>query len=51
LAFIFFKEQKQLGTSFYIGLLFILFSVLIQMFRIIKQHRLKRTQDHKIQSP
>jgi len=51
LAFIFFKEQKQLGSSFYIGLLFILFSVVVQMFRVIKQHRLKRTQDHKIQSP
>jgi len=51
LAFIFFKEQKQLGTSFYIGLLFILFSVLIQMFRIIKQHRLKITQQQEILAP
>ena len=41
LAFVLFKEQKQLGASFYIGLLLILLSVIIQMYRIIKQHQLK----------
>ena len=41
LAFILFKEQKQLGTSFYIGFALIALSVLIQMIRIVKQHQLK----------
>ena len=41
LAFVLFKEQKQLGASFYIGFLLILLSVIIQMYRIIKQHQLK----------
>ena len=39
LAFILFKEQKQLGLSFYAGILCIIISVLIQMRRIVKQHR------------
>ena len=43
LAFILFKEQKQLGGSFYIGITLITLSVMIQMFRIIKQHQLKNT--------
>jgi drug/metabolite transporter (DMT)-like permease len=43
LAFILFKEQKQLGGSFYIGIILITLSVMIQMFRIIKQHQLKNT--------
>jgi drug/metabolite transporter (DMT)-like permease len=43
LAFILFKEQKQLGGSFYIGITIITLSVMIQMFRIIKQHQLKNT--------
>ena len=40
LAFVLFKEQKQLGGSFYIGLSLIALSVLIQMLRIVKQHKL-----------
>jgi len=40
LAFVLFKEQKQLGGSFYIGLSLIALSVLIQMYRIVKQHKL-----------
>ena len=39
LAFILFKEQKQLGLSFYAGIVCIVISVLIQMRRIVKQHR------------
>ena len=41
LAFVLFKEQKQLGASFYIGFALIALSVLIQMIRIVKQHKLK----------
>jgi drug/metabolite transporter (DMT)-like permease len=41
LAFILFKEQKQLGFSFYIGIALITLSVIIQMFRIVKQNKLK----------
>jgi drug/metabolite transporter (DMT)-like permease len=44
LAFILFKEQKQLGVSFYIGIALITSSVIIQMFRIVKQHNLKSTE-------
>ena len=39
LAFVLFKEQKQLGGSFYIGLSLIALSVIIQMYRIVKQHK------------
>ena len=39
LAFVLFKEQKQLGGSFYIGLSLIALSVLIQMLRIVKQNK------------
>lgn len=39
LAFILFKEQKQLGISFYIGLSLIFCSVLIQMIRIVQQNK------------
>jgi drug/metabolite transporter (DMT)-like permease len=39
LAFVLFKEQKQLGASFYIGLSLIALSVLIQMLRIVKQNK------------
>lgn len=42
LAFILFKEQKQLGLSFYAGILFIIISVLIQMRRVVKQHRMQQ---------
>lgn len=41
LAFILYKEQKQLGFSFYIGIILITLSVIIQMFRIVKQNKLK----------
>lgn len=41
LAFIFFKEQKQLGISFYIGLILIFCSVLIQMIRIVQHNNIK----------
>ena len=43
LAFILFKEQKQLGLSFYAGIICIVISVLIQMRRIVKQHRIHQT--------
>ena len=39
LAFILFKEQKQLGLSFYPGIICIIISVFIQMRRVVKQHR------------
>jgi drug/metabolite transporter (DMT)-like permease len=42
LAFIFFKEQKQLGLSFYAGIICIIISVLIQMRRILKQHSMQQ---------
>lgn len=41
LAFILFKEQKQLGLSFYAGILCIIISVLVQMNRVMKSHRAK----------
>lgn len=43
LAFVFFKEQKQLGISFYIGFSLIALSVLIQMYRITQQQRKSNT--------
>ena len=43
LAFVFFKEQKQLGISFYIGFSLIALSVLIQMYRITQQQRKPNT--------
>lgn len=43
LAFVFFKEQKQLGISFYIGFSLIALSVLIQMYRITQQQRNSNT--------
>lgn len=43
LAFVFFKEQKQLGISFFIGFSLIALSVLIQMYRITKQQRITTT--------
>ena len=42
LAFILFKEQKQLGLSFYAGIICIIISVLIQMRRVVKQHRMQQ---------
>jgi drug/metabolite transporter (DMT)-like permease len=39
LAFVLFGEQKQLGDSFYIGVSLITLSVVLQMIRVIKQHR------------
>jgi drug/metabolite transporter (DMT)-like permease len=42
LAFIFFKEQKQLGFSFYAGIICIIISVFIQMRRVVKQHRMQQ---------
>lgn len=44
LAFILFKEQKQLGLSFYAGILCIIVSVFIQMRRIVKQHRIQQVK-------
>jgi drug/metabolite transporter (DMT)-like permease len=41
LAFILFKEQKQLGLSFYIGIVLITLSVMIQMVRIVNQNKFK----------
>jgi len=40
IAFVLFKEQKQLGTSFYFGIILIAISVIIQMIRIVKQNKL-----------
>ncbi|MEO7311336.1 MAG: DMT family transporter [Chitinophagaceae bacterium] len=37
LAFIFFKENEQLSSRFYIGVLLILVSILLQMWRVWKQ--------------
>ena len=36
LAFVLFNENKLLNSHFYLGLLFILLAILIQMFRVIK---------------
>jgi len=44
LAFILFKEQKQLGLSFYAGIVCIIISVIIQMRRIVKQHRIQQVR-------
>ncbi|MCF8406305.1 MAG: DMT family transporter [Chitinophagaceae bacterium] len=44
LAFILFKEQKQLGLSFYAGIICIIVSVIIQMRRILKQHRIQQVK-------
>ena len=44
LAFILFKEQKQLGLSFYAGIVCIIISVIIQMRRIVKQHRIQQVK-------
>lgn len=44
LAFILFKEQKQLGLSFYAGIICIIVSVIIQMRRIVKQHRIQQVK-------
>lgn len=39
LAFVLFGEQKQLGDSFYIGVSLITLSVVLQMIRVIRQHK------------
>jgi drug/metabolite transporter (DMT)-like permease len=39
IAFFFFKEQKQLGSSFYFGISLIAVSVIIQMFRVVQQNK------------
>lgn len=39
IAFFLFKEQKQLGASFYVGFSLIAFSVMIQMVRIVHQNK------------
>lgn len=39
LAFIFFKENENLHGQFYIGVMLILLAVVLQMFRIRRQHR------------
>lgn len=44
LAFILFKEQKQLGLSFYAGIVCIIISVIIQMRRIVKQQRIQQVK-------
>lgn len=43
LAFVLFKEQKQLGSSFYIGFVLIILSVMIQMIRIVRQNKMKNS--------
>lgn len=40
IAFFVFKEQKQLGMSFYMGISLIAVSVIVQMIRIIRQNKL-----------
>ncbi|MBS1654389.1 MAG: EamA family transporter [Bacteroidetes bacterium] len=42
LAFIFFHENKDLSKGFYVGLILILLAVLLQMLRIMQQHRLQK---------
>ena len=45
LAFIFFNENKDLHSEFYIGVLLILLAVVLQMFRIAQQHgKLRRAK-------
>lgn len=39
LAFIFFKENEKLNPAFYIGVLFILLAVVLQMLRVSQQHK------------
>ena len=39
LAFIFFKENEQLSSKFYIGVLLILLSIVLQMWRVWKQRK------------
>jgi drug/metabolite transporter (DMT)-like permease len=39
LAFIFFKENENLNTAFYIGVLFILLAVILQMIRVRWQYK------------
>ncbi len=39
IAFFLFKEQKQLGTSFYFGISLIAVSVIIQMVRVVHQNK------------
>ena len=45
LAFVLFGEQKQLGKSFYIGVLLITFSVVLQMIKITRQHRYRYAEE------
>lgn len=42
LAFLLFEENKYLGWTFYVGLLCIMLSVLLQMMRVLRQHRLEK---------
>jgi drug/metabolite transporter (DMT)-like permease len=42
LAFLLFEENKYLGWTFYVGLLCIMLSVLLQMMRVMRQHRLEK---------
>ena len=45
LAFIFFRENEKLNPAFYIGVLFILLAVVLQMVRVAIEHRrLKRPE-------
>jgi drug/metabolite transporter (DMT)-like permease len=44
LAFLLFKEQKLLGLSFYVGIVCIIISVLIQMRRVVKQQRIHQVK-------
>ena len=39
LAFIFFKENENLNPAFYIGVLFILLALVLQMVRLRKQYK------------
>ncbi|MFM6924061.1 MAG: DMT family transporter [Ferruginibacter sp.] len=39
LAFIFYRENEQLNREFYIGVILILLAVILQMFRVKRQHR------------
>ncbi len=45
LAFTLFKEQKYLGTSFYVGISLITVSVLFQMFSVIRQQQKTKLQN------
>jgi drug/metabolite transporter (DMT)-like permease len=41
IAIVFFQEHKQMGKGFYIGMILIAISVMLQMFRVLRQQKSK----------